>query len=169
MLGALLQSGTKARVSFVMGIHHCRRIGGTYTIFLSYLAEQGKPVSLPARGKINRKADIGGAGIGIARKRTLPCNRQSYPLFFQILAHFFARNENSTLFFSSVSALFGKNRGWVSLSGIFPSSPLRGTNQGSIRKILTSLPSYFLTSDSLTSLLPYFAPVQSLRLHPGEK
>jgi hypothetical protein len=33
MLGALIAVGTKARVSFVMGIHHCRRIGSTYTIF----------------------------------------------------------------------------------------------------------------------------------------
>ena len=38
-------------------------------------AEQGKPVSLPARGRSTARWIDGGAGIGIARKRTLPCNR----------------------------------------------------------------------------------------------
>ena len=37
--------------------------------------EQGKPVSLPARGRSTVRWIDGGAGIGIARKRTLPCNR----------------------------------------------------------------------------------------------
>src|SRR6266581_5650577 len=37
--------------------------------------EQGKPVSLPARGRSTVRWIDGGAGIGIARKRMLPCNR----------------------------------------------------------------------------------------------
>jgi len=37
--------------------------------------EQGKPVSLPARGRSTVRRIDGGAGIGIARKRMLPCNR----------------------------------------------------------------------------------------------
>ena len=37
--------------------------------------EQGKPVLLPARGRSTVRWIDGGAGIGIARKRTLPCNR----------------------------------------------------------------------------------------------
>ena len=37
--------------------------------------EQGKPVSLPAKGRSTVRRIDGGAGIGIARKRTLPCNR----------------------------------------------------------------------------------------------
>jgi len=61
-----------------------RRHGHTtlpaYREHLNYLlvvisAEQGKPVSLPARGRSTVRRIDGGAGIGIARKRTLPCNR----------------------------------------------------------------------------------------------
>ena len=37
--------------------------------------EQDKPVSLPAKGRSTVRRIDGGAGIGIARKRTLPCNR----------------------------------------------------------------------------------------------
>ena len=37
--------------------------------------EQDKPVSLPARGRSTVRRIDGGAGIGIARKRMLPCNR----------------------------------------------------------------------------------------------
>jgi hypothetical protein len=37
--------------------------------------EQGKPVSLPAKGRSTVRRIDGGAGIGIARKRMLPCNR----------------------------------------------------------------------------------------------
>jgi hypothetical protein len=37
--------------------------------------EQGKPVSPPAGGRSTVRWIDGGAGIGIARKRTLPCNR----------------------------------------------------------------------------------------------
>jgi hypothetical protein len=51
-----------------------------YREHLNYLlvvisAEQGKPLSLPARGRSTVRRIDGGAGIGIARKRMLPCNR----------------------------------------------------------------------------------------------
>ena len=61
-----------------------RRHGHTtlpaYREHLNYLlvvisSEQGKPVSLPARGRSTVRRIDGGAGIGIARKRMLPCNR----------------------------------------------------------------------------------------------
>jgi len=61
-----------------------RRHGHTtlpaYREHLNYLlvvisAEQGKPLSLPARGRSTVRRIDGGAGIGIARKRMLPCNR----------------------------------------------------------------------------------------------
>ena len=52
-----------------------------------------------------------------------------------------------------------KNRGWRIPSGIFPSSPLPGTNPGQ----------YLQNPYFVTSLLPDLAPVQSLRFHPGEK
>src|SRR6202051_564039 len=61
-----------------------RRHGHTtlpaYREHLNYLlvvisAEQGKPVSLPARGRSTVRRIDGGAGIGIARERMLPCNR----------------------------------------------------------------------------------------------
>src|ERR1700733_14523732 len=61
-----------------------RRHGHTtlpaYREHLNYLlvvisAEQGKPVSLPARGRSTVRRIDGGVGIGIARKRMLPCNR----------------------------------------------------------------------------------------------
>lgn len=51
--------------------------------------------------------------------------RLSYLFSFQILAHSFARNKNSTLFFSFVSALFVQNtRGWgrVEMLTSYPSS-----------------------------------------------
>src|ERR1700680_1528572 len=37
--------------------------------------EQDKPVSLPVKGRSTVRRIDGGAGIGIARKRMLPCNR----------------------------------------------------------------------------------------------
>src|ERR1700720_2470738 len=61
-----------------------RRHGHTtlpaYREHLNYLlvvisAEQGKPVSLPVKGRSTVRRIDGGAGIGIARKRMLPCNR----------------------------------------------------------------------------------------------
>jgi len=60
MLGVPIAVGTKVRVSFVMGIHHCRRIGSTYTIFfffLGYFRGTGEARIAPCKGKINRKAD----------------------------------------------------------------------------------------------------------------
>ena len=41
----------------------------------SFQAEQGKSVALPARGRSTVRRIDGAADIGIARKRTLPCNR----------------------------------------------------------------------------------------------
>ena len=61
-----------------------RRHGHTtlpaYREHLNYLlvvisAEQGKPVLLPVKGRSTVRRIDGGAGIGIARKRMLPCNR----------------------------------------------------------------------------------------------
>ena len=44
-------------------------------LFVVISAEQGKPVSLPVKGRSTVRRIDGGAGIGIARKRMLPCNR----------------------------------------------------------------------------------------------
>ena len=41
----------------------------------SFQAEQGKSVALPARGRSTVRRIDGAADIGIAKKRTLPCNR----------------------------------------------------------------------------------------------
>lgn len=59
-------------------IRHGRTTLPAYREHLLYRVtstEQGKPVSLPARGRSTVRWIDGGAGIGIARKRTLPCNR----------------------------------------------------------------------------------------------
>ena len=59
-------------------IRHGRTTLPAYREHLLYRVtstEQGKPVSLPARGRSTVRRIDGGAGIGIARKRMLPCNR----------------------------------------------------------------------------------------------
>ena len=74
LLGALFAVGTWASNSFVIGKL-------TLPAYREHLrdhvisAEQGKPVSLPARGRSTVRRIDDRAGIGIARKRTLPCNR----------------------------------------------------------------------------------------------
>src|SRR5216684_1934290 len=76
LLCALLAVGTTARSSVVMGTQHCRRIREHLNYLLVVIsAEQGKPVSLPVKGRSTVRRIDGGAGIGIARKRMLPCNR----------------------------------------------------------------------------------------------
>jgi hypothetical protein len=73
MLGALFAVGTWASNSFVIG-------KTTLPAYREHLrdrvisTEQGKPVSVPARGRSTVRWIDGGAGIGIARKRTLPSN-----------------------------------------------------------------------------------------------
>ena len=55
-------------------------------------AEQSKPVSLPARGRSTARRIDGGAGIGIARKRTLPCNRADSGCVASMGQHYLAGN-----------------------------------------------------------------------------
>jgi len=138
-----------------MGIHHCRRIGG----HLHYLLE------LSPRNRVSPYRSLQGGRSTVRRilavrvselrgSERCPVIGQSYPLFFQILAHFFARNENSTLFFSSVSALFGKNRG---LGYLFLVSSLPRLFGERIREVSAkSLLRYLLTSLPPTRLLPCF-------------
>ena len=76
MLGAL--TAARNEVSYLLR-HGLIKLPA-YRERLNYLlvvisAEQGKPISLPARGSEAVKRIDGGAGIGIARKRMLPCNR----------------------------------------------------------------------------------------------
>jgi hypothetical protein len=52
----------------------CRR-RGTGLNYRVISTEQGKPVSLPVKGKYTARCTDGDAGSGIARKRMLPCNR----------------------------------------------------------------------------------------------
>src|SRR5450759_2704408 len=54
--------------------------------------EQGKPVSLPARGRSTVRWIDGGAGIGIASKRTLPCNRADRGCVASMGQDYLARN-----------------------------------------------------------------------------
>jgi hypothetical protein len=74
MLGIPLAAGTEAFSSSVMGKQRCRRIESTYPICVTS-TEQDKPISLPVEGRSTVRRIDGGAGIGIARKRMLPCNR----------------------------------------------------------------------------------------------
>jgi hypothetical protein len=76
MLGAL--PAVRNEVSYLLR-HGLIKLPA-YRERLNYLlvvisAEQGKPISLPARGSEAVRRIDGGAGIGIARKRMLPCNR----------------------------------------------------------------------------------------------
>jgi len=76
MLGALI--AVRNEVSYFLR-HGLIKLPA-YREHLNYLhvvvsAEQGKPISLPARGSEAVRPIDGGAGIGIARKRMLPCNR----------------------------------------------------------------------------------------------
>ena len=75
MLGIPFAAGTEAPFSSVMGQQRCRRIESTYPIDCVTSTEQGKPVSFPAWGSEAVRRIDGGAGIGIASKRMLPCNR----------------------------------------------------------------------------------------------
>jgi hypothetical protein len=74
MLGIPLAAGTEAPSSSVMGKKRCRRLESTYPICVTS-TEQDKPPSLPVEGRSTVRRIDGGAGIGIARKRMLPCNR----------------------------------------------------------------------------------------------
>jgi hypothetical protein len=76
MLGALI--AVTNEVSYLLR-HGLIKLPA-YSEHLNYLlvvifSEQGKPVSLPARGSEAVRRIDGGAGIGIAKKRMLPCNR----------------------------------------------------------------------------------------------
>jgi len=74
MLGIPLAAGTEAPFSSVMGKQRCRRIESTYPNCVTS-TEQDKPISLPVEGRSTVRRIEGDAGIGIARKRMLPCNR----------------------------------------------------------------------------------------------
>jgi hypothetical protein len=74
MLGIPFAAGTEAPFSSVMGKQRCRRIESTYPNCVTS-TEQDKPASLPVEGRSTVRRIDGDAGIGIARKRMLPCNR----------------------------------------------------------------------------------------------
>jgi hypothetical protein len=57
-----------------MGKPHCRRIG-TGLNYRVISTEQGKPVSLPGKGKYTARCTDGDAGSGNERKRRLLSNR----------------------------------------------------------------------------------------------
>jgi hypothetical protein len=74
MLGAPLQWVRRLIGPPSWAINHCRRRECTYFIE-SLRRKQDKPVTFPAKGRNAVRWIDGGAGMGIARKRTLPCNR----------------------------------------------------------------------------------------------
>jgi len=104
----------------------------------------------------------------VLRSRGIP-----FPfIFLRTLLHFFALSQNSTLFFSSNSALLReKHPGWGTPS---LHSSLRSSAHGVYPdRVGASLrypfpPHYFLVPP-LPCLLPCLPPVQSLRFHAGEK
>jgi hypothetical protein len=88
----------------------CRR-RGTGLNYRVISTEQGKPVSLPARGRSTVRRIDGAADIGIARKRTLPCNRADKGCVALMGQHHLAGNGADFAMVFKLETIFGTDVG----------------------------------------------------------